>query len=71
MPFYTPIGYAMVMYELEPLKELWSYGLKIAISMTPGPVATNSLQRHSTSSPVITDKTGVRNTKDIVDRDVL
>ena len=37
LTLYTPIGYVMLMYELKPLKRLWSYGLKIVIPHNSGP----------------------------------
>ena len=58
--FYTPIGYVMLMYELESLKQLWSDGLKILIPHDSRPVWPQTACKGTHSSPLIRDKSRVR-----------
>ena len=66
LTLYTPISYAMLMYELKPLKRLWSYGLKIVIPHNSGPVWPRTACKGTHPSPLIRDKS-----RDIAGRDVL
>jgi hypothetical protein len=66
--FYTPIGYVMLMYELEPLKQLWSYGLKIVIRHNSRPVWPQTACEGTHSFPIDQRQ---EQSKDVAGKDAL